>query len=68
MLALNVTPKKDIFLFLTLFFNIKLTLFCNISDLISLDLITLFITLKLVLSLSAVETIALVSLGKQDPP
>ena len=68
MLALNVTPKKDIFLFLTLFFNIKLTLFCNISDLISLDLITLFITDKLVLNLSAVETIALVSFGKHDPP
>ena len=68
MLALNVTPKKDIFLFLTLFFNIKLTLFCNISNLISLDLITLFITDKLVLNLSAVETIALVSFGKQDPP
>ena len=68
MFALNVTPKKDIFLFLTLFFKIKLTLFCNISDLISLDLITLFITDKLVLNLSAVETIALVSFGKQDPP
>ena len=67
MLALNVTPKKDIFLFLTLFFNIKLTLFCIISDLILFDLITLFITDKLVLNLSAVETIALVSFGKHDP-
>ena len=40
----------------------------QIFDLISLDLITLFITDKLVLNLSAVETIALVSFGKHDPP
>jgi len=31
-LALNVTPKNDIFLFLNLFFNIKLTGFVNSTD------------------------------------
>ena len=66
--ALKVTPKKDTTLFLILFFKIKLTLLCNISDLSSFDLITLFITDKLILNLSAVETIALVSFGKHDPP
>ena len=40
----------------------------NKSDLKSLDLMTLFTTDKLVLNLSAVETKALVSFGKHDPP
>ena len=66
--ALKVTPKKDTILFLILLFKIKLTLLDNKSDLKSLDLITLFTTDKLVLNLSAVETKALVSLGKNDAP
>ena len=66
--ALNVAPKKQIFLFLILLFNMRLTLFSNSFDLWVLDLITLFITDKSILNLLAVETIALVSFGKQDPP
>ena len=49
-------------------FKIKFTLLDNNSDLLWLDLITLFIIDKSVLNFSAVETIALVSFGKQDPP
>ena len=66
--ALKVTPKKATTLFLILFFKIKFTLLDNKSDLLLFDLITLFISDKLVLNFSAVETIALVSFGKQDPP
>ena len=66
--ALKVTPKKDTILFLILFFKIKFTLLDNKSDLLLLDLITLLIIDRLVLNFWAVETIALVSLGKQDPP
>ena len=66
--ALKVTPKKDTTLFLILFFKIELTLLDNKSDLKLLDLITLFITDKLALNFSAVETIAFVSFGKHDPP
>ena len=40
----------------------------KILDLFSFDLITDFTTDKLVLNLSAVEIIAFVSFGKQDPP
>ena len=60
--ALNVTPKKAIFLFLIFLFKIWLTLSSKILDLLSFDLITDFITDKFVLNLSAVEMIALVSL------
>ena len=66
--ALKVTPKKDTTLFLILLFKIKFTLLDNNSDLLWLDLITLFIIDKSVLNFSAVETIALVSFGKHDPP
>ena len=38
------------------------------SDLLLFDFITLFIIDKLVLNFSAVETMALVSFGKHDPP
>ena len=68
MLALNVTPKKQIFLFLTLSFNMLETRFNNKEDLFSLDLITLLITDMFVSNLSAVLIKALVSLGKHDPP
>ena len=68
MLALKVTPKKHIFLFLILPFKISKTLFNNKTDLLSLDLITLLITDRFVLNLSAVLTMALVSLGKHEPP
>ena len=66
--ALNVTPKKQIFLFLILLFNISLTFFNNNFDLNEFELMTLFIIDKLVLNFFAVDTIALVSLGKQEPP
>ena len=66
--ALKVTPKKVIFLLLTLFLRISYTLLSKIFDLFSFDLITDFITDKLILNLSAVEIIALVSFGKQEPP
>ena len=66
--ALNVTPKKQIFLFLTLLLSIWLIFFKSNSDLKEFDLITLLITDKFVLNLSAVAAIALVSFGKQDPP
>ena len=49
MLALNVTPKKVIFLFLIFLFKILLILFNNRSDLLLFDLITVSITDKLVL-------------------
>ena len=49
-LALNVTPKKHIFLFRTLLFNISKTRFNNKEDLLLLDLITLLITERLVLN------------------
>ena len=51
-----------------MFFKIKFILLDNKSDLLLFDLITLFIIDKLVLNFSAVETMALVSFGKQDPP
>ena len=66
--ALNVTPRNVIFFLFILFFKIDLILEINKKFLCSLDLITLLITDRLVLNLSAVLTIALVSLGKQDPP
>ena len=68
MLALKVTPKKQIFLFLILLLSNSLTFFKSNFDLNELEFITLFITDKLILNLSAVLTIALVSFGKQDPP
>ena len=68
MLALNVTPKKVIILFLIFLFKILLILSNKILDLFSFDLITDFITDKFVLNLSAVVIMAFVSLGKQDPP
>ena len=68
MLALKVTPKKQIFLFLILLLSISLTFFKSNFDLNEFELITLLITDKLILNLSAVLTIALVSFGKQDPP
>ena len=49
--ALNVTPKKQIFLFLILLFNISLTFFNNNFDLNEFELMTLFIIDKLVLNL-----------------
>ena len=66
--ALNVTPRNVIFFLFILLFKIDLILEINKKFLCSLDLITLLITDKLDLYLSAVLTIALVSLGKQDPP
>ena len=48
--ALNVTPKKQIFLFLILLFNISLTFFNNNFDLNEFELMTLFIIDKLVLN------------------
>ena len=44
------------------------SLLSNKSDLFWLDLITLLITVKFDLNLSAVDTIAFVSFGKQEPP
>ena len=67
MFALNVTPKTETFLLLN-FLIIEWSLLSNKSDLFWLDLITLLITDKLDLNLSAVDTIALVSFGKQEPP
>ena len=67
-LALNVTPKKVIFLFLILLFKILYTLLSRKLDLFSFDFITDFITDRFILNLSAVEIIALVSFGKHDPP
>ena len=49
-LALNVTPKKHIFLFLTLPFSKSKTRFNNNVDLFLLDLITLWIMDKFVLN------------------
>ena len=46
--ALKVTPKKQIFLFFNLLFNILDILFNKIFDLFSFDLITLLITDKFV--------------------
>src|SRR6056300_554992 len=66
--ALKVTPKNVIFLFLILFFNIRLTRLIKNLFLFSFDLITLLITDKLVLYSLAVATIAFVSFGKHDPP
>ena len=62
MLALKVTPKKQIFLFLILLLSILLTFFKSNFDLKEFELITLLITDKLILNLSAMLTIALVSL------
>ena len=45
-----------------------LTLFKSNFDLEEFELITLLMTDKFILNLSAVVTIALVSFGKQDPP
>ena len=66
--ALNVTPKKVIFLFVIFLFKIKFILSSKILFLFSFDFITDLITYKLILNLSPVETIAFVSFGKQDPP
>jgi hypothetical protein len=60
--------QKHIFLILIFPFNISKTRFNSNDDLFSLDLITLLIIDKFVLNLSAVLAIALVSLGKHDPP
>ena len=49
-------------------FKILLTRFNKSFDLSLLDLMTDFTKDKLILNFSAVETIALVSLGKHDPP
>ena len=46
----------------------SLTLFKSNFDLVEFDLITLLMTDKFILNLSAVVTIAFVSFGKQDPP
>ena len=68
MFALKVTPRKDMTFPLNLFFNILVTLFKSKFDLFSFELITLLTTVKLILKLLAVDTIAFVSLGKHDPP
>jgi len=67
-LALNVTPKKQIFLFLIFLLSISLTSLSSNLDLNEFDFITLLITDRSVLNLSAVLIIAFVSLGKQEPP
>ena len=66
--GLKVTPRKAIFLFLTLFNKIFSTLRISKNLRASLDLITDLIIDKLVLKLSAVTAIALVSFGKHEPP
>ena len=67
-LALNVTPKTVIFLFLILLFSILPTLLVSKIFLFWLDFITDLIIDRLILNLSPIETKPLVSLGKQDPP
>jgi len=66
--GLKVTPKKAIFLFLILFSKIFLTLSIKSVLRFSLDLITDLIIERSVLNKSPVTVIALVSLGKQEPP
>ena len=68
MFGLKVTPRKVIFLFLILFDKIFLTRSVKKILRFSLDLITDLIIDKLVLNKSPVTVIALVSLGKQEPP
>ena len=68
MLALKVTPKNVIFLFLILFFKILLILYKSRSDLLLFEFITDFITDRDVEDLLAVSTSALVSFGKHEPP
>jgi hypothetical protein len=67
-LALNVTPKKVIFLFLILFFNILAILVKRRWDRLLLELITVLIIDNGDFDFFAVSIKALVSLGKQDPP
>ena len=68
MLGLKVTPKKVINLFFRLLFEILYTFSVNNFFLSSFDLITAFIIDKFDLNLFEVSIIALVSLGKQEPP
>ena len=67
-LGLNVTPKKEIFLFFKFDPKILWTLFVSKFNLSLLDLITDFTTDKFILYFSAADTRPLVSFGKQDPP
>ena len=53
--ALNVTPKKVIFLFFIFLFKIKFILSSKILFLFSFDLITDLITDKLILNFSPVQ-------------
>ena len=66
--GLNVTPKKVIFLFFILFDNIFFTLSVKTILRLSLDLITDLIIDKSTLNKSPMKVIALVSLGKHEPP
>ncbi len=66
--GLKVTPKNVIFLFLILLFIILLILFNNKLVLLSFELITDFTTERFILNILPVETSALVSFGKHDPP
>ena len=52
MLALKVTPKKQIFLFFILLPSISLTLFKSNFDLEEFELMTLLMTDKFILNLS----------------
>ena len=67
-LALKVTPKTAIFLFLILLFIIFNTLLVNKIFRFWFDFITDLTIERLDLNFSAIETRPFVSFGKQDPP